>query len=97
MECLKTDKICPNTNKKCKTCILDECKGALKMLEIQAQHGMVTPELLNDTIQNMEELQKLNEEVMTMKVPSAITLFELDDLCCTTLESGISIGASRMI
>lgn len=54
----------------------DELNLHLKMLEIQAQHGMVTPELLNDTIQNMEELQKLNEEVMTMKVPSAITASE---------------------
>lgn len=38
MECLITNEVCPNSNKKCKECILDECKGALIMLEIQEKN-----------------------------------------------------------
>ena len=35
MECLLTDKVCSNTNKKCKECIFDECKGVINMIEKQ--------------------------------------------------------------
>lgn len=49
MECLITNKVCPNTNKKCKECILDECKGALRMLEIQEK---------NYRIEKLNELKK---------------------------------------
>lgn len=33
MECLKDNKICSNTNKKCKECILDDCKKAMSLIE----------------------------------------------------------------
>lgn len=35
MECLLTDKVCSNSNKKCKVCALDNCKGVLSMIDIQ--------------------------------------------------------------
>lgn len=35
MECLITDKVCSNSNKKCKVCALDNCKGVLAMIDIQ--------------------------------------------------------------
>ena len=38
MKCLDTGKVCSNTNKKCKECMLDECRGVFKMLEIQEKH-----------------------------------------------------------
>lgn len=34
-ECLITDKVCSNSNKKCKECILDNCKGVIEMIDIQ--------------------------------------------------------------
>jgi hypothetical protein len=54
----------------------DELNMQLKMIEMQSEQGNVSPELLNNTLQNMEELQKLNQEVMQMKVPSSITASE---------------------
>ena len=30
-ECLKTNKVCSNCNKKCKECKLDDCKETIKM------------------------------------------------------------------
>lgn len=33
MECLITDKICPASNKKCKTCKLEDCKEVIKMID----------------------------------------------------------------
>lgn len=33
MECLTTNKICSNTNKKCKICKFDDCKNTLRVLE----------------------------------------------------------------
>lgn len=33
MECLETEKVCSNCNKKCKECELDDCKNMLKILE----------------------------------------------------------------
>ena len=35
MECLITDKICSNSNKKCKVCMLDSCKGVIKIMDMQ--------------------------------------------------------------
>lgn len=37
-ECLITDKVCSNTNKKCKECKLDECKEVLNMVEAQQSY-----------------------------------------------------------
>lgn len=37
MKCLETNKICEANNQKCKTCKLDDCKEALKILETQEQ------------------------------------------------------------
>jgi len=33
MECLESGKVCANTNKKCKDCLLDECKKTLKLID----------------------------------------------------------------
>jgi len=33
MICLKTNKVCTNINKKCKECILDECKKVMSTIE----------------------------------------------------------------
>lgn len=35
MECLLTDNVCSNTNKKCKVCVLDNCKEVIRMIDIQ--------------------------------------------------------------
>lgn len=33
MYCLDTNQICSNSNKRCKTCQLDDCKNTLRILE----------------------------------------------------------------
>lgn len=33
IRCLETNKVCPNTNKKCKECVFDDCKKAIKAVE----------------------------------------------------------------
>lgn len=33
MECLETNRVCGNCNKKCKECALDDCKKAMKVIE----------------------------------------------------------------
>jgi endonuclease YncB( thermonuclease family) len=33
MECLVTNKVCSESNRKCKECKLDNCKEALKLIE----------------------------------------------------------------
>ena len=35
MECLETNKVCTNINKKCKVCMLDDCKKTFKIIELQ--------------------------------------------------------------
>lgn len=35
MECLETNKVCTNINKRCKICILDDCKKTLNTIELQ--------------------------------------------------------------
>lgn len=33
LPCLLTKEVCSNTNRKCKECSLDECKGIINMIE----------------------------------------------------------------
>ena len=33
MKCLKDDKVCSNMNKKCKVCVLDDCKKLMSTIE----------------------------------------------------------------
>jgi len=51
-------------------------KKQLAKVKQQAKEGVVNPELVERTLENIEKLQKLNEETMQMKVPSAITASE---------------------
>lgn len=44
--CLEDNKICSNTNKKCKECVFDECKEVINM---------------NEEIQKYEDLDKLDK------------------------------------
>ena len=37
-ECLITDEVCSNTNKKCKECKLEECGKVLNMIETQQNY-----------------------------------------------------------
>ena len=37
MECLETNKICSESNKKCKICKLDNCKEVINMIETQEE------------------------------------------------------------
>ena len=37
-KCLITNEICSNTNKKCKTCKLDECNEVFNMLDIHEKN-----------------------------------------------------------
>lgn len=36
-ECLITNKVCSNTNKKCKNCKLDKCEEVFNMIETEEQ------------------------------------------------------------
>ena len=44
--CLKDNKVCSNTNKKCKKCVFDECKEVIKM---------------NEEIQKYEDLENMRK------------------------------------
>ena len=48
MECLKTNKICSSSNRKCKVCFLDECRRTLDMIDTQ------------ERIIKQEQLERLN-------------------------------------
>ena len=37
MECLETNKVCSEFNKKCKVCKLDSCKEVIKMIQTQEE------------------------------------------------------------
>lgn len=38
IQCLINNKICPNTNKKCKNCVFDDCKEVINMEEEQMKY-----------------------------------------------------------
>lgn len=44
IECLLSDKVCSNTNKKCKECILDDCKKTLLAIEEEEKMWFLTEE-----------------------------------------------------
>lgn len=44
--CLKDNKVCSNTNKKCKECVFDECKEVINM---------------NEEIQKYEDLENMRK------------------------------------
>lgn len=44
--CLKDNKVCSNTNKRCKECVFDECKEVINM---------------NEEIQKYEDLENLEK------------------------------------
>ena len=51
VECLLSDKVCSNTNKKCKECILDDCKKTLLAIEEEEKMYYLTKEeVLNGKI-----------------------------------------------
>lgn len=37
IQCLIDNKICPNGNKKCKVCKLDDCRRTVEMIETQEE------------------------------------------------------------
>ena len=49
--CLKDNKVCSNTNKRCKECVFDECKEVIKMDEEIQKY------------EDLEKLDKLNKEL----------------------------------
>ena len=56
--------------------VQDRLQLQLSKLKRQQERGNVNPELVNKILDNYEELQKLNEETMNIKVPAAITASE---------------------
>ena len=56
--------------------VQDRLQRQLSKLKRQQERGNVNPELVNKILDNYEELQKLNEETMNIKVPAAITASE---------------------
>ena len=46
VQCLKDNKVCSNTNKKCKECVFDECKEVINM---------------NEEIQKYEDLENMRK------------------------------------
>ena len=49
--CLKDNKVCSNTNKRCKECVFDECKEVIKMDEEIQKY------------EDLDKLEKLNKEL----------------------------------
>lgn len=49
--CLKENKVCSNTNKRCKECVFDSCKEVIKMDEEIQKY------------EDLEKLDKLNKEL----------------------------------
>lgn len=71
MECLLTDKICPSSNKKCKSCKLEDCRQTFSILEEEEKMLFETekskfdkelnkeyPECLNCPFLRIEDLEK---------------------------------------
>ena len=54
----------------------DLLKKQVELIKKKAKTGELSPELVNKALDNAEKLQKLGEEVMTLKVPSSITASE---------------------
>ena len=51
LKCLETNKICSSSNKKCKECKLDTCKGIINMIDIQEENI------------RKEKIEKLNKQL----------------------------------
>ena len=51
LNCIKTNEICPQNNKKCKTCKFDSCQEVMQMLSIQEKH--INEELRERLINNL--------------------------------------------
>ena len=51
VQCLKDNKICSNTNKRCKECVFDECKEVINMNEEIQKY------------EDLENLEKINREL----------------------------------
>lgn len=49
VQCLKDNKVCSNTNKKCKECVFDECKEVINMNEEEQKY---------EDLENMRKLKK---------------------------------------
>lgn len=49
IQCLINNKICSNTNKRCKNCVFDECKEVINMNEEEQKY---------EDIENMRRLKK---------------------------------------
>ena len=47
--CLKDNKVCSNTNKRCKECVFDECKEVINMNEEEQKY---------EDLENMRKLKK---------------------------------------
>ena len=53
LECIRTNMICSEKDKKCKVCKLDSCKEVMQMLNIQEKH--TNKELEERLIKNLPE------------------------------------------
>lgn len=51
LECIRTNIICPQNDRKCKVCKLDSCKEVIQMLYIQEKH--INKELKERLIKNL--------------------------------------------
>lgn len=78
MECLVTNEVCLNSNKKCKECILDECKGALIMLDIQEKNI------------RKEELNRIKKQLpIECKECSMLEIVEVNKVKCFYRMNGV--------
>ena len=53
LDCMITNKICSNQNKKCKICKFDTCKEVIEMIDIQEKN--INRELRCNLIENLPE------------------------------------------
>lgn len=75
--CLKDNKVCSNTNKRCKECVFDECKEVIKMdEEIQKYEDLDKLEKLNkeleDSCKNCSFLEVINLDKKIVYCPYMI-------------------------
>lgn len=81
MECLLTDKVCSNTNKKCKECALDNCKGVMRMIDLQEKRKreMQMKKLKIDLPEKCKECGQL--EIINLDKGQVRCFYKIKDKC----------------
>lgn len=94
LPCLINNKVCSNTNKRCRDCVFDECKEVIKMEEeIQKYEDKYNLECLKRDLP--EECQQCSFlEVINAKTKKVYCPYMLKDKCL--IDQYVNIGDNDM-